>query len=118
MWIGLNWLGCSSPAAAVSSASSCTVARWKLTTRCILSGTTSARWRVGSWVATPVGQRSVWQCCDWMQPTANMKPRAALHQSAPSAMARTMSKAVMILPAAPSLMRSRTPMPIRALCTK
>ena len=69
MWIGLNWLGCSSPAAAVSSASSCTVARWKLATRSILSGTTSARWRVGSWVATPVGQRSVWQCCDWMQPT-------------------------------------------------
>ena len=33
-------------------------------------------------------------------------------------MARTMSKAVMILPAAPILMRSRTPMPISALCTK
>ena len=32
-----------------------------------------------------------------------MKPRAALHQSAPSAMARAMSKAVTILPAAPML---------------
>jgi hypothetical protein len=29
-----------------------------------------------------------------MQPSANMKPRAALHQSAPSAMARAMSKAL------------------------
>ena len=71
-----------------------------------------------SWVATPVGQRSVWQLSDWMQPSANMKPRAELHQSAPSAMARAMSKAVMILPAAPSLMRSRAPMPTSALWTK
>ena len=30
---------------------------------------TRARCRVGSWVATPVGQRSVWQVSDWMQPT-------------------------------------------------
>ena len=36
-----------------------------------------------------------------------MKPRAELHQSAPSAMTRAMSKALTILPAAPSLMRSR-----------
>ena len=57
----------------------------------------------GSWVATPVGQRSVWQLSDWMQPSANMKPRAELHQSAPSAIARAMSKAVAILPAAPML---------------
>ena len=71
-----------------------------------------------SWVATPTGQRSVWQLWDWMQPTANMKPRAALHQSAPSAMARAMSKPDTILPAAPSLMRSRAPMPISALWTK
>ena len=33
-----------------------------------------------------------------MQPSENMKPRALLHQSAPSAMARAMSKAVRILP--------------------
>ena len=50
-----------------------------------LVGTTSARWRSGSCVATPVGQWPVWQVCAWMQPSANMKPRAALHQSAPSA---------------------------------
>src|SRR4029077_16512863 len=94
------------------------VARWKLNTRSALSGTTSARWRTLSWVETPVGHLSVWQDCDWMQPSANMKPRAELHQSAPSAMARAMSKALTILPAAPSLMRSRTLMPISALCKK
>jgi hypothetical protein len=32
-------------------------------------------------VVTPVGQRSVWQLRDWMQP---MNPRIELHQSAPS----------------------------------
>ena len=48
--------------------------------------------------STPVGQRSVWQLSDWMQPSANMKPRAELHQSAPIAIARAMSKAVAILP--------------------
>ncbi len=47
----------------------------------------------------------------------DMKPRAELHQSAPSAMTRAMSKAVMILPLAPSLMRPRTSMPTSALCT-
>jgi hypothetical protein len=57
-----------------------------------------ARWRSGSWVATPVGQAPVWQDCAWMQPIANMKPRAALHQSAPSASTRAMSKAEVILP--------------------
>ena len=57
--------------------------------------------REGSCVVTPVGQRSVWQLSDWMQPSENMKPRAELHQSAPIAMARAMSKAVAILPAAP-----------------
>ena len=42
-----------------------------------------------------------------MQPSANMKPRAALPQSAPSAMTRAISKALMILPAAPMLDRDR-----------
>ena len=42
-----------------------------------------ARWRDLSWLVTPVGQWPVWHGCAWMQPTANMKPRAALHQSAP-----------------------------------
>src|SRR5476651_2009843 len=53
-----------------------------------------------------------------MQPIENMNARAALHQSAPSASARAMSKAVAILPAAPMRTRSRTPMPTSALCTK
>src|SRR5262249_25963383 len=34
-----------------------------------------------------------------MQPSANIKPRAELHQSAPSAVTRAMSKALMTLPA-------------------
>ena len=38
MWIGLKSLGWSRPAAAVISASSCRVARWKLATRCDLVG--------------------------------------------------------------------------------
>jgi hypothetical protein len=41
----------------------------------------------------------VWQVWAWMQPSANMKPRAALHQSAPSAIMRAMSKALITLPA-------------------
>jgi len=69
-------------------------------------------------VLTPVGQLSLWQLSDWMQPIENMKARAALHQSAPSAMARAMSNALAILPAAPIRTRSRTPMPMSALCTK
>ena len=44
-----------------------------------------------------------------------MKPRAALHQSAPSAMARAMSKPLAILPEAPRRMRSRAPMPTSAI---
>ncbi len=69
-------------------------------------------------MVTPVGQRSVWQLSDWMQPSENMKPRAELHQSAPIAIARAMSKAVAIFPEAPILMRSRALMPISALWTK
>ncbi len=65
-----------------------------------LVGTTSACWRSGSCVVTPVGQLPVWQVCAWMQPSAIMKPRAALHQSAPSAIIRAMSKAVITLPGA------------------
>jgi len=53
-----------------------------------------------------------------MQPTANMNPRAALHQSAPSAMTRAMSKAEVILPEAPSFTRSRSPTPMSALWAK
>ncbi|MNR15139.1 hypothetical protein D3C85_1316560 [compost metagenome] len=68
-------------------------------------------------MVTPVGHLPVWQAWAWMQPMANMKPRAALHQSAPMAMTRAMSKAVMILPDAPSLMRSRRFTPISVLWT-
>ena len=110
--------GWSSPAAARISASDFTVSSWKRATRCDLSPTSSARWRIGSCVATPVGQAPVWQCWAWMQPSANMKPRAALHQSAPSAMTRAISKAEVILPEAPSLTRSRSPTPMRALWAK
>ncbi|MNL57268.1 hypothetical protein D3C87_1808150 [compost metagenome] len=69
-------------------------------------------------MVTPVGHLPVWQAWAWMQPMANMKPRAALHQSAPMAITRAMSNAVMILPDAPSLMRSRRFTPISVLCTR
>ena len=53
-----------------------------------------------------------------MQPTANMNPRAALHQSAPKASTRAMSKAEVILPLAPMRIRSRSPTPTKALWAK
>ena len=93
------------------------VLRWKLRTRSALSGTTSARWRSGSWVATPVGHLLVWQLCDWMQPMANMKPRAELAQSAPVARTLAISKALTILPLAPTLILSRRLRPTRVLWT-
>ena len=74
-------------------------------------------WRRGSCVATPVGQRLVWQISDWMQPSANMKPRAALHQSAPSASMRAMSNALTTLPARRSGSRRAGPRPTSVLCT-
>jgi len=48
---------------------------------------------VRSCVATPVGQRAVWQYCNWMQPSAN-RTASELHQSAPSAKTGAMSKAL------------------------
>mmetsp|Transcript_9623 Transcript_9623/g.22372 ORF Transcript_9623/g.22372 Transcript_9623/m.22372 type:complete len:239 (-) Transcript_9623:174-890(-) len=105
------------PAASTSSFSAFSVFWWKLATRWALSGTTSARWRCGSWVVTPVGQWPVWQAWAWMQPSANMKPRPELHQSAPRAIRRTMSKAVVTLPAQPILIWSRRFRPTRVLCT-
>ena len=66
---------------------------------------------------TLVGQAPVWQACAWMQPSANMKPRAALHQSAPSAIARAMSNAPTTLPAQPMRMRLRRLSPTKVLCT-
>ena len=41
----------------------------------------------GDWVATPVGQRPVWQRWDWMQPMASIASRATFTMSQPSAMA-------------------------------
>ena len=117
MWWAVMSQGCSRPAACTSSCSACRVLSWKLATRVALSGTTRAFWRAASCVATPVGQWPVWQFCAWMQPRAIMKPRPALHQSAPSAIMRAMSKAVITLPAAPILMRWRRPTPISVLCT-
>ena len=104
------------PAAAINSPSACSVPAWKLATRWALSGTTMARWRHLFCVATPVGHLSVWQDCDCTQPTANMNPRAALHQSAPSDNVRAMSKAVTTRPLAPSFTRPRKPAPTRQLC--
>ncbi len=48
---------------------------------------------------------------------ANMKPRAELAQSAPMARTLAMSKALTILPLAPSLILSRRFRPTRVLCT-
>src|SRR6516165_5866792 len=45
----------------------------------------------------------------------NMKPRAALHQSAPSASKRAISKAVTTRPLAPRRMDCRSPAPTREL---
>ena len=70
-----------------------------------------------SWVVTPTGHLLVWQRCDWMQPTANMKARAELHQSAPSAIDRAIADAVTILPLAPTLSRSRMPAPTSVFWT-
>ena len=68
-------------------------------------------------MVTPVGHLSVWQAWAWMQPRANMKPRAELAQSAPSAMTRAISKAEVILALQPMRPSPRMLMPTRALCT-
>ena len=109
--------GCCSPAACSNSRNASSVSVWKWYTRWALSPTTSACWRIGSWVVTPVGQLPVWQVWACRQPKANMKPRALLHQSAPKASMRATSKAVITLPAQPILMRSRRPAPRSVLCT-
>ena len=66
----------------------------------------------------PVGQKPLWHTCAWMQPSAIMKPRPELHQSAPSANMRARSNELITLPAAPILTRSRRPAPISVLCTR
>jgi hypothetical protein len=64
----------------------------------------------------PLGQRSVWQLRDWMQPSSNMNPRAELHQSAPSVTA--MPNELTILPEQPMRILSLAPMPISVPRTK
>jgi hypothetical protein len=61
------------------SCNASSVLRWKRATRSAFSGMTSARWRAGDWVVTPVVQVSVCHRIDWTQPSENMKDRAALH---------------------------------------
>jgi hypothetical protein len=75
---------CIRPAACSSSFSACRVLAWYCATRGALSATTSARWRSGSCVVTPVGQNPVWQVCAWMQPTAIMKPRPSCTSRRPA----------------------------------
>ena len=105
----------SRPIEATIWAALATVARWKLATRSILSGTYSARASPGSWVATPVGQWLVLHFIAWMQPTANIIARADSVKSAPWKMRLTMSTPLATLPDAPILMCSRSPVPDQAV---
>ena len=107
----------SRPIEATICAALATTALWKLATRSILSGTSSARASPGFCVATPVGQWLVWHFIAWMQPTANIIPRAERVKSAPWMIRVTMSNPLVILPDAPILMCSRRPVPTRQFCT-
>ena len=118
MWRGESSWGSCKPEASNNACNASKVLRWKFSTRSALLGTTSAICRLGSWVVTPVGQLPVWQVCACMHPSANIKPRALLHQSAPSANARAISNALTIFPLAPTRMCSRKPAPTKVLCTK
>ena len=69
-------------------------------------------------VAMPVGQRPEAQLRAWMQPKANIKGRAMLTQSAPSAQCFTISKALIIFPEAAILILDRRPAPRSVLSTK
>mmetsp|Transcript_21065 Transcript_21065/g.66166 ORF Transcript_21065/g.66166 Transcript_21065/m.66166 type:complete len:226 (-) Transcript_21065:975-1652(-) len=100
------------------SRAACTVLWWKRSTRSALSGTTSPFMRLGSCEVTPVGHLLVLHLSDWIHPRANMKARAALHVSAPSARHLMMSMPVSTRPVAMTLTRLRTPVPTRALCTR
>ena len=116
-WCALRSAGCLRPAAAIISDNACMVFLWKCNTRSALVGTSKAFCRSLSCVATPTGHWLVWQLCAWIHPTANIKPRAELTQSAPSAMVLEISKALMILPLAPTLICSLSPAPTKVLCT-
>ena len=68
-------------------------------------------------MATPVGHWLVLQRSAWMQPSANIIARAALHMSAPSATLVAIWKPVFTLPDAIRRIWSRRPAPTSALCT-
>src|SRR5579885_2039997 len=57
----------------------------------------------------PVGQVFLLHCRAWMQPSANMKPRAVLMKSAPTHSAQATSAGVTSLPEAITRTRSRRP---------
>ena len=86
-------------------------------TRLPLSSTSMARIRRGSCVATPTGHSFVWHFCAWMHPVAIIIARADMVKSAPWIRRLTMSEPVATLPAAPSLIMWRRPVPTSALCT-
>jgi len=106
---------CVKPAAAISSASALSSAAVKARDPLGLVGQPRSRASGRILRGTPEGQVSRWQCCACTHPSANMKPRALLHQSAPIAIVRAMSNAVITLPLAPSRIRSRRLSPTSVL---
>ena len=69
------------PATAARSARS--PGSWR--TRTDFSAGSRPRGSQAFWVATPVGQRPVWQRCAWMQPIDSIASRPTLTMSQPSA---------------------------------
>ena len=79
--------GCATPTASVTLTISLRKVRMYCAQRSPFE-TGSRPWTSqGFWVATPVGQWSVWHFCDWMQPIDIIASRATLTMSAPSAKA-------------------------------
>jgi hypothetical protein len=64
-------------------------------------------------VVIPVGQVFLWHFSAWMQPSANMKPRAEVTKSAPAASAQAISPGFTSLPLATMRMRSLSPISLR-----
>mmetsp|Transcript_33944 Transcript_33944/g.71286 ORF Transcript_33944/g.71286 Transcript_33944/m.71286 type:complete len:208 (+) Transcript_33944:237-860(+) len=110
--------GWSSPMAPRMSQAISTVLRWKLYTRTDLSATTRPSISRVFCVAMPVGQWLVLHLSDWMQPSANIMPRAELQMSAPRARVRTMPKPLTTLPEPMILILSRMPAPTRRESTR
>jgi hypothetical protein len=74
-----------------------------------LSATSSPRCNFGSCVVIPVGQVFLLHCSAWIQPSANMKPRADTQKSAPIQSAQATLAGCTSLPEAMTLTRSRKP---------